>query len=379
MTEATPCNRRNLAVFALTCGAFGSILPSVSCVLIDDPSNDPCYFHCWSTDVVLPTTDGVYVAGAACTNVLGGSISIPVPPKIIGRTCLELQSEQDFVNATIGAIQEDDVDSLSMLAHLHWDSFVEAMAADAFKNCITHLTGSPGQQDIDPTLPGKQACLHDGTTIAFCDDLVADVIRDRFDLSHGASTDIPAYLGVVPGVAPESMCSYEPQYGSTGEVDPSSSDGGAADESGSTDGNSGADSSGGETSGFGDVDGRIECSSSTSCTVDASLLRDIADNFATFYAEGVFLQILPASTPCNTAGAVLSGLDAGDDAKALADAIGLRNGDIIALVEGIELSSMDKAADIIDDLSSSSDPISMTVKRRASNSCRSFDLTLTIQ
>lgn len=191
-------------------------------------------------------------------------------------------------------------------------------------------------------------------------------------------TQVPDYAGAVPGPAPDGPCDFEVQQSSTDGDEPSSSDGGATDESGSTDGNSGADSSGGETSGFGDIDGRIECSSSTSCTVDASLLRDIADNFATFYAEGVFLQILPASTPCNTAGAVLSGLDAGDDAKALADAIGLRNGDIIALVEGIELSSMDKAADIIDDLSSSSDPISMTVKRRASNSCRSFNLTLTI-
>lgn len=37
------------------------------------------------------------------------------------------------------------------------------------------------------------------------------------------------------------------------------------------------------------------------------------------------------------------------------------------------------STDIIDDLSSSSDPISMTVKRRANNSCRSFNLTLAIQ
>ena len=222
-------------------------------------------------------------------------------------------------------------------------------------------------------------CTDGAMSQAVCDSMVGAAIRARHDLSNAGNTEIPEYAGAKPGVSGEPTCSFEAQYGSTGEVDPSSSDGGGGDESGSTDGNSGADSSGGETSGFGDVDGRIECSSSTSCTVDASLLRDIADNFATFYAEGVFLQILPASTPCNTAGAVLSGLDAGDDAKALADAIGLRNGDIVSRVEGIELSSMDKAADIIDDLSSSSDPVSMTVRRRASNSCRSFNLTLTIQ
>ena len=59
--------------------------------------------------------------------------------------------------------------------------------------------------------------------------------------------------------------------------------------------------------------------------------------------------------------------------------MGLRNGDVITKVEGVSLANLAAAAAVVNDLQSSVDPITMTVRRKVTtNSCATLSYTITL-
>ena len=102
--------------------------------------------------------------------------------------------------------------------------------------------------------------------------------------------------------------------------------------------------------------------------------------FSVFYDEGVLLDIVSAGPyPCGGyAGVMVSGLNSGEDSKALADKFGIMNNDLITVVEGITLSSEANVEAALTDLSTTTDAVTLTIRRRGGTSCAASNYTITV-
>lgn len=340
--------------------ALVSVLALESCAKYED-----CFAHCWDTTTVVADSDSNGYFDSTCANFYGGAMSVPLPApseSYAARACAtewshaaEQQADHDRVKEVIQAIADDTVGSLSIAQEESWDALRQSLADSAWNSCISHVTGYPGHQDINPGLAGSQACTNDSAA-TLCTTYVFDVLNAALDLSNGASTAVPDYSGADAAWAPVGECNFEPEGLTTGEAY-------LADDTGA----------------FGNIAANVACSPQTSCTVDQALIWEITTSFSEFYAEGVQLKIGSSGSPCNVTGAKISGLGAGEDAKALADAFDFRNNDYIQTVEGIALSTSANALQVVNDLQSTTDPITITIKRKMpSGTCSTLNYTITL-
>ena len=116
---------------------------------------------------------------------------------------------------------------------------------------------------------------------------------------------------------------------------------------------------------FGILSELIECSPQTSCAIDPQLIANVEASFSVFYDEGVVMPFGTFAT--GVTGLKITGLNTGEDSKALFDAFGLRNNDVITHVNGTALNSSAKIWTVIGGLEDAS-TWSIKVRRRASGS-----------
>ncbi len=350
--------------------------------LEDNPNNDECMKHCWEYSYVVADPNGDGDLEDSCTNRNAAeAMVVPIPGNgaFRGRACIEFQADHNRVKQVIAAAQSGSVAGLSAAQVAAWDELTQKIAADALDACISYATGGSDHDDINLGLPGDQACTG-STAEAVCTTAAYDAVLAAFSLSdQGADIAIPSYAGVESGLVAQPECQFIPE--TTGE-EPTGGDPTGGPQSGGDGGQSGgtgADVTGADEAGmFGDLDDGVHCTG-TRCSVDMAVWSRILDHFSTFYDEGVTLVIGPTGAPCNAVGAKLGGLGNGEDANDLAVALGLRNGDVITKVEGVSLANLAAAAAVVNDLQSSVDPITMTVRRKVTtNSCATLSYTITL-
>jgi hypothetical protein len=126
---------------------------------------------------------------------------------------------------------------------------------------------------------------------------------------------------------------------------------------------------------FGDIQALVSCNPQTSCEVDRQLLRNIQSSFSVFLDEEVTLDIVDSMTQCGP-GAQIGGLDSGEDAKALADAFDVRNGDVIRQIASIYIEDVADAAAAVTSLLQ--DPSTTIVIHRPQSGPGCDTLTYTI-
>lgn len=119
------------------------------------------------------------------------------------------------------------------------------------------------------------------------------------------------------------------------QVDPAGQ--GGLDETGAEGDEGGSD--GGGLAPFGDVDRLVSCVG-TDCVVAPELLESVQLEFQVFHEEGVELVMADA-------GLRITGLHRGEHATALLDAFGVREGDVIAAVDGIALTSWASVVEVV--------------------------------
>jgi MYXO-CTERM domain-containing protein len=117
---------------------------------------------------------------------------------------------------------------------------------------------------------------------------------------------------------------------------------------------------GGMTDPFGDLQELIWCSPQTTCTIDAELLTNVDTNFYVFWDEGVTGELGTWAT--GVTGFKITGLDTGEDSKALLDAFDIRNNDVITHVNSTALVTWRHLADVVADIQNVSS-WSITVRR----------------
>lgn len=357
---------------------------SLAACLEDNPNNDQCMKHCWEGSYAIPDTEEEGVLPGSCVNRhTQAAIAVPIPAigTFSGRSCIEFQADHTRVKQVMAAAESGSVAGLSPAQVAAWDDLTGKIADEARDACVSYATGGSDHDDIDLGLPGEQSCTN-STALTLCNAAVYEPMLAAFSLSEqGADIAIPSYAGVESGLVAQPECQFIPE--TTGEEPtggeptggPQSGGGGGDGESGGT----GADVTGADEAGvFGDLDDGVRCTG-TRCSVDMAVWSRILDRFATFYDEGVTLTIGPTGAPCNAVGAKLGGLGNGEDANDLAVALGLRNGDVITKVEGVSLVDLTAAAAVVNDLQSSVDPITMTVRRKVTpSSCATLSYTITL-
>lgn len=349
----------------------------VAC-LEDNPNSDQCTLHCWSIAYEYPPAGG-NLDGSCVDRGSNEGIFVPIPVSGIatGRACIDFQADHELVKQVLQAAEAGSVASLSAAQKTAWAALAGDLVDSAHSRCVTYVTGGPSHDDIDPGTAGDQSCT-DVSASAICDLAVSVPLAASLSLTEqGADIAIPEYAGVEYGLVAQPECEFLPE--TTGDVDPTGgpqTDPTADDGPVRTDGGSADTSGGGDGGMFGDIGEGVQCSG-TQCSIDMSVWASIINNFDTFYDEGVTLVIGPSGAPCNATGAKIGGLSNGEASAELAAALGLRNGDVITRVEGISLVDLGKAAAVVNDLQSTVDPISMTVRRKTSASaCTTLNYTI---
>lgn len=339
-----------------------ALMLAVGC-LEPNPYAQPCYFHCWEYTVTVPDEDSDDNFDTQCVNHWTNfSMQVPVPPNgvLLARACLPSQVDHELVSDAVTALE--NTTDVSMAEAAAWSSLVSLLGQDVVTQCRQHATGSPGFQDIDPGVGGSQACT-EMSSDAVCD-VLAMQVQQALSLEDGSPSTLPSYAGAEYGTTGGKKCDFEPDFSDTGrDVDPASSTSeGAADSTGS----------------FGDIDPGIDCFGQR-CTVTAEVVSRILAGFSQFYRDEARLTIVDAGRPCNSRGAILSGLEPGEESFALAKALTLRNGDIIAAVEGIPIVDTASGERVLEMVRASSSPVDVTVRRRQnSSSCVTVNYTFEV-
>ncbi|MBK8240013.1 MAG: hypothetical protein IPK74_31195 [Deltaproteobacteria bacterium] len=322
-----------------------------------------CYVHCWEASVessgIQDAIDPMGFYDQACTNFGGGALWAPLPTdeSLPGRACFDNdQSQHDLMKLAIELKLDGRLDELTPSESSEAETLMQRVADSVRQTCVSLLTCSyaPGTCDIRPDLAGDQSCTVSLNSI--CSSYVLPLAEASLNLETGP--DVPTYSGsstILIDYQHED-CEFIPDGLTTGQTI-------VLDDTGV----------------FGDITSWVTCGPQTSCTVDQALMWNLAARFDQFYAEGVSLTFGNTGTPCNATGATISGLGPGEESKKLADAFDFRNGDVVTMVEGVSLSSASNASLIIDDLQSTTDPITLTIRRRTnSKSCQTLNYTLTL-
>jgi hypothetical protein len=296
----------------------------------------------------------------------------PIPPSgdFGGRGCLfGGQTDHENVKSVIAAIADNSTGSLTQAEKDSYEGLVSEdvgwavnsnISRDALYACIAFLTCSQTYCDIDPNVASKQACTL-GSATALCEEYVQAPLIAALDWATGSAVpeySVPYNFSEEPG-----QCDYCPDAASTGDGNCTAP----------------ADTTGEPADPFGDLDVLVACSPQTYCTVDAELIWNIQAHFDQFFTENVALAIGASGAPCNVTGAKISGLGNGEDSKELAMKFDLRNDDVITVVEGISITSATAAARVIHDLETTTDAITMRVRRRSTSgmSCTTLNYTIT--
>lgn len=344
---------------------------AASCLGLSDlPGTAQCYLHCWSYEFELTDDDANGYFDSPCTNHwTGAGMQAPIPDsgRFVARTCLHLQAEHDGVKEVLQAMEDGTTASVSEQSRSAWKVLVAQLQDDAYAQCLNHVTGSPGYQDIDDLLGGSQACITTSGDIV-CKQQVVELLGEALELHDEALAPLPIYAGVEWGVAYAPECSYVPEVGDTGFA--------GTGETGTSGSDGGADT----TSGAGamhleELIAGVSCTGSR-CRIDGSARDHFAAGLGVLIDEGVMLKLAGMNAPCAGTGLRLTGLDAGELGRELADQLGLRNGDWIAKVEGVVPADARALTQIVNDLQSTADPVEFTVRRVTQAKCMNIEYSI---
>ena len=314
-----------------------------------------CPVHCWEsfldvTDIPVDMEHSGYFPDQ-CQHPGGGSVLVPLPnPGYPAKGCFlpaDSNSENHFLlKAAIEA--HSNGESLTTEQEDAYNLWVDVIDSAAYKSCVSHLTcnGAPGTCDIDINVDGDQSCTQN-SAIGVCSTNISGTLKSQLELP--TPSKYPECSSPVIVTANSANCEgHIPDMNATG--------GDCLDDGGvipgdSSDSTAGLDSTGtGERSAgpFGDLDTLIACTGND-CDIDSQLILNLMENFATFYDEGVTLEIVDDTVTCGP-GARIDGLDAGEAARDLADEFSIQNNDIITSVNGVEPSSANNVVRILNDI-----------------------------
>jgi hypothetical protein len=293
-----------------------------------------------------------YEIPTSCGNAVGDDFDIPFtgtnPDGYRGRYCFNSASVPDVMAAIEHLQGGGQLSDLSEAVQSAYISTVNAVKDDLQAQCITAAAG----QCTDEV----QVCT--GIAANMYEQLVVD------------ETCVLALGGVEPVVlGPGEACEFTPVEQATGSAESGDHCTEATTGDTSTDG---ADETAGDTTGmmlgpFGDLDTLVRCDQPRHCEVDRKLVSNLSAHFDVFAQERVTLTIVSKEAPCGP-GARMGGLDPHEHATALADALGLRNGDIIRELEATTLvdmsAAMDALASLLEDPSTT-----IVVQRPAGSRC----------
>jgi hypothetical protein len=324
-------------------GVSGIIVASVgsgACIVDEIPT---CPGQCfeYTVEYEIPTQ---------CGTAMGVDIDIPFtgsdPDGYHGRYCFNSSSSAHVVAAIDHLESGGQLSDLSIEVQSAYISTVNAVKDDLQAECITAAAG----QCVDEV----QVCT--GIAADMYEQLVVD------------ETCVLALDGVEPIVlGPGDVCHSFPVDQGTGSAE--SGDHCTEGTAGSS-GSDGADETTSDTTGmmfgpFGDIDTLVRCSRSDACEVERELVANVSDHFEVFGQERVTLTIVGREAPCGP-GARIGGLDAREHATELANALGLRNGDVIREIEATTLDDLGAAMDAVASLLE--DPSTTIVVQRAEGS-----------
>ncbi|MEM6991286.1 MAG: hypothetical protein AAF721_12330 [Myxococcota bacterium] len=347
--------------------ALAALLPA-SCFT----PGDTCPVHCWQRSsewAAAPLNPDLSPSGAAfeCNDAVTNDvleideISELASMDFNGVTCPQTQVDHDTIEQMVGAIGAGTGAAQAGNDIQTYQDFVDALTLAARNNCLAALTAP----DIDASTPGLQTCSQISAT-AVCNAYIMFPMRAELgDLNAGADYEAPVAAPVdYKSIAADEVCDFVPGLGrATGGHDDDDPDG--------TSGGDGEDDGVDETTGapvvdpFGDIDALVACNRSGSkCVYDDELVDNISANFSVFYEERVALTLL-RRRQAGYPGATISGLDPGEASYELARAFGLRNGDIIKSVNGIDLVDESDGLEALDAMTGSATVI-LSIERKGS-------------
>jgi hypothetical protein len=310
-----------------TVGRFVLVAASVvngACFVDEIPA---CPGQCfeYTVEYELPTE---------CMTDMGVNIDIPFtgsnPDGYHGRYCFNSLSIPLVLEAIEHLEGGGQLADLSVEVLNAYVSTVDAVRTHLQAECIT---ASPGQ-----CTNAVQVCT--GIAADMYEQLVVD------------ETCVLALGGVEPIVlGPGEACEFAP-YQATGSAESGEH---CTDET--TGGGSGADETTGDSTGmmlgpFGDIEALVRCDGASHCEVDRELVSNLTAHFDVFAQERVTLTIVGKDAACGP-GARIDGLDPREHTTELADAFGLRHGDVIHELEATTIEdlvdAMDAVASLLED------------------------------
>lgn len=298
-----------------------------------DPTTT-CLINCWAYvhEVSAPAT--CFSESLVPFNI---PFTAPDANGYYGSFCPQEQATSNNVLAVLDAIE---VGASPLPDVTDYNEVSSAVESDLLARCIASAPiADPGLAVEGCTLPSAEsACA---------------TITDAADDALATTAGVLAHDGTsTKQIASGSSCDYEPLRGSGtgGDGGPPPADDGEPDDAGSG------------APGFGDIDDRIFCDASgTWCTIASDLVDDVIVGFGIFYAEGVSLTLVGSSDP-DFPGVRVGGLNRGEASMDLADALSLRNADVIKVVNGVTIETQDDALTAVDALVNAS-AVALEVER----------------
>jgi hypothetical protein len=352
-----PVGVGRVIVFTGVLGVIAASVGSGACVVDEIPA---CPGQCFEYTVE-------YEVPERCQND-AGDYDIPftgtAPDGYRGRFCFNSSSVAQVVEAIDHIKGGGQISDLSVAVQSAYVSTVNSVKDDIQAECIT---AAPGQ------------CTN-------ADQVCTGVAADAYVRLVVDQTCVLELGGVEPiALDPGEVCEFAPvdqATGSTESGDPctegTTGGGTGVDE---TSGSGGADETSEGTTGmmfgpFGDIDTLVRCNRQSVCEVDRELVSNLSAHFEVFWQERVTLTIVGKDVPCGP-GARIGGLGTREHSTELADAFGLRNGDIIREIEATTLEDPGDAMDAMASLLE--DPSTTIVGQRTEGSrCETFALEIQV-
>jgi len=341
-------------------GVFGiaTTAGSGACIVDEIPA---CPGQCFEYTVE-------YELPKRCQNDMAYGYDIPftgtAPDGYRGRVCFNSSAIAQVVEAIDHLEGGGQLSDLSVAVQSAYVSTVDAVKADVQAECII---AAPGQ-----CTNAVQVCTGIGA------DMYEQLVVDE--------TCVLELGGVEPiALGPGEVCEFAPVDQATGSAESddhcteatTGGGGTGVDETGS----GGADETSGGTTGmmfgpFGDIDTLVRCSRPTLCEVERELVSNLSSHFEVFLQERVTLTMVGREARCGP-GVRLGGLDPREHATELADAFGLRNGDIIREIGATSIEDLGDAMDAVGSLLE--DPSTTLVRQRAERSgCETLALQIDV-
>lgn len=330
-------------------GVTAASMASSACVVDEIPA---CPGQCFEYTVE-------YELPKKCQDDASGAYDIPftgtAPDGYRGRFCFNSSTIAQVVEAIDHIQGGGQLFELGVAVQSAYVSTVNAVKDDVQAACID---AAPGQ------------CTN---AVQVCTGVAADAyVRLVVDETH-----VLELGGVEPiALGPGEVCAFVPVDQATGAAES-----GDHSTEGTTGGDGGADETSGGTTGmmlgpFGDIDALVRCRRPSLCEIDGELVSNLSAHFMVFGQEGVTLTLVGKDAPCGP-GARIGGLDPREHSTELADAFGLRNGDII---RELEATTLVNPGDVMDAMASLlEDPSTTIVGQRAEGSgCETLALQIDV-